>query len=110
MAYEVNGARVEVDKEGFIIDMSLWNTEVAEVIAAAENILLNDDHWAVVDFLRNYYEKYPIAPSVRVLTRDIKIILGPDKGNSRYLYQLFPDGPVKQASKFAGLPRPSNCI
>ncbi|WP_353846398.1 TusE/DsrC/DsvC family sulfur relay protein [Pseudomonas sp.] len=29
---------------------------------------------------------------------------------SRYLFRLFPEGPAKQATKIAGLPKPANCI
>ena len=71
---------------------------------------MDDDHWEVVNFLRNYYEQYQIAPAVRVLTVAIKRTLGPEKGNSRYLYELFPYGPARQASKIAGLPKPTGCI
>jgi len=110
MAYEVNGTVVEADEEGYIIDISVWNPELAEMIAEGENIEMGDDAWEVVNFLRNYYEEYQIAPAVRVLTKAIKKRLGPDKGNSKYLYELFPYGPAKQACKIAGLPKPTGCI
>ena len=60
------------------------------------------NHWEVVNFLRKYYEEYQIAPAVRVLTKAIGKQLGPEKGNSQYLYELFPYGPAKQACKIAG--------
>lgn len=110
MAYELNGAMVEHDEEGYIIDIGGWNPELAELIAESENIDMNSDAWEVVNFLRNYYEEYQIAPAVRVLTKAIKKKLGADKGNSRYLYELFPYGPAKQACKIAGLPKPTGCI
>ena len=83
---------------------------MATLIAEAEKIEMGDDHWVVVDFLRNYYERYQIAPAVRVLTKAIKNTLGPDKGYSRYLYELFLYGPARQACKIAGLPKPTDCI
>ncbi len=110
MAYECNGTRVEHDDEGYITDVSQWNPELALLIAADENIEMNDDAWEVVNFLRSYYEAYQIAPAVRVLTKAIEKKLGPEKGNSRYLYGLFPYGPGKQANKIAGLPKPTSCI
>ena len=110
MAYEVNGTTVEADEEGYIIDISAWNPELAVLIAEAENIEMGDDAWEVVNFLRDYYEEYQIAPAVRVLTKAIKKKLGADKGNSKYLYELFPYGPAKQACKIAGLPKPTGCI
>jgi TusE/DsrC/DsvC family sulfur relay protein len=110
MAYEYNGTVVEADEEGYIIDISVWNPKLATLIAEDENIDMGDDHWEVVNFLRNYYEEYQIAPAVRVLTKAIKRTLGPEKGNSKYLYELFPYGPAKQACKIAGLPKPTGCI
>jgi TusE/DsrC/DsvC family sulfur relay protein len=51
-----------------------------------------------------------VAPAVRVLTKAIGKKLGKDKGNSKYLYQLFPYGPAKQACRYAGLPKPTGCV
>ena len=110
MAYEYNGSTIEADEEGYITDISLWNPELALLIAEGENIEMSDDAWEVVNFLRSYYEEYQIAPAVRVLTKAIKKTLGPEKGNSKYLYELFPYGPAKQACKIAGLPKPTGCV
>ena len=110
MAYECDGAIIETDEEGYITDISVWSQELATLIATEEDIEMGDDHWEVVNFLRNYYEEYQIAPAVRVLTKAIKRSLGADKGNSKYLYELFPYGPAKQACKIAGLPKPTGCI
>ena len=110
MAYELNGVSYEADEEGYLVDISSWNNEMAELIAQDENIEMNSDAWEVVNFLRNYYEEYQIAPAVRVLTKAIKKTLGAEKGNSKYLYELFPYGPAKQACKIAGLPKPTGCI
>ena len=110
MAYELNGVTYEADEEGYLVDISAWNKELAGLIAEDENIEMNDDAWEVVNFLRNYYEEYQIAPAVRVLTKAVKKSLGPEKGNSKYLYELFPYGPAKQACKIAGLPKPTGCI
>jgi tRNA 2-thiouridine synthesizing protein E len=110
MAYQLNGTSVETDEEGYITDISLWSEKLADLIAEEEDIEMSDDHWEVVNFLRNYYEEYQIAPAIRVLTKAIKKKLGADKGNSQYLYELFPYGPAKQACKIAGLPKPTGCI
>ena len=110
MAYTYKGAVIDTDEAGYLTDISQWNAELAVLIARGEDIEMGDDHWEVVNFLRNYYEEYRIAPAMRVLTRAIRTTLGPDKGNSLYLYELFPDGPAKQACKIAGLPKPTGCI
>ncbi len=110
MAYQLNGTTVEADEEGYITDISLWSKELAVLIAEDEKIEMSDDHWEVVKFLRDYYEEYQIAPAIRVLTKAVKKSMGPEKGNSQYLYELFPYGPAKQACKIAGLPKPTGCI
>lgn len=110
MGYQLHGQSFEADEEGYLTDISLWNRELADLIAADEDIEMGDDHWEVVNFLRNYYEEYQIAPAIRVLTKAIKKKFGPEKGNSQYLYELFPYGPAKQACKIAGLPKPTGCI
>ncbi|KAA3626298.1 MAG: TusE/DsrC/DsvC family sulfur relay protein [Proteobacteria bacterium] len=110
MAIEINGKAIETDEEGYIINLADWNEDVANYLAKEENVDMSDSHWEVVNFLREYYDEYQIAPAVRVLTKAIGKKLGPDKGNSKYLYELFPYGPAKQACKIAGLPKPTGCI
>ncbi|MCP4270898.1 MAG: TusE/DsrC/DsvC family sulfur relay protein [Gammaproteobacteria bacterium] len=110
MSYEFNGETIEADEEGYLVDISLWNKGLAELIAKDEEIEMTDDHWEVIGFLREYYEDFQIAPAVRVLTKAVKKKMGPEKGNSKYLYELFPYGPGKQACKIAGLPKPTGCI
>ena len=110
MSYELDGKTYEADEEGYLIDLASWNKELAVLIAADEEIEMSSDHWEVVDFLRQYYEDFQIAPAVRVLTKAVKKKMGAEKGNSKYLYELFPYGPGKQACKIAGLPKPTGCI
>ena len=81
-----------------------------QVLAVEEKVEHDRKHWEVVNFLREYYDEYQIAPAVRVLTKAIGKKLGPEKGNNKYLYELFPYGPAKQACKIAGLPKPTGCI
>ncbi len=109
-ALDVNGKSIEVDEEGYLVNLSDWSEEVANFIARQEGLDMSENHWEVVNFLREYYAEYQIAPAVRVLTKAIGKPLGPDKGNSQYLYELFPYGPAKQACKIAGLPKPTGCV
>ncbi|MCX7673324.1 MAG: TusE/DsrC/DsvC family sulfur relay protein [Thiobacillaceae bacterium] len=107
---DVNGKTIEVDEEGYLVNLSDWSEEVAKFLAEQEKVEMTDAHWEVVNFLREYYNEYQIAPAIRVLTKAIAKKLGPDKGNNKYLYELFPYGPAKQACKIAGLPKPTGCI
>ena len=91
-------------------NLAEWNEDIGKVLAQSENVDMTPAHWEVVNFLREYYNEYQIAPAVRVLTKAIGKQLGAEKGNSKYLYDLFPYGPAKQACKIAGLPKPTGCI
>jgi tRNA 2-thiouridine synthesizing protein E len=110
MGIEVNGKVYEVDEEGYLSNIQEWEPGVAEVMAKEDNLTLTDEHWDIINFLREYYEEYQIAPAVRVLTKAVGEKLGKDKGNSKYLYGLFPYGPAKQACRYAGLPKPTGCV
>jgi tRNA 2-thiouridine synthesizing protein E len=110
MPIEVGGKSIETDEEGYLVNLSDWNEEIAAKLAESENLEMTDDRWEIVNFLREYYQEYQIAPAVRVLTKAVGKKLGKDKGTSKYLYELFPYGPAKQACKIAGLPKPTGCV
>lgn len=110
MSFEINGKNYETDEEGYLVNLGDWDEQAAAYLAAEEKVDMTENHWEVINFLREYYNDYQIAPAVRVLTKAIGKKLGPDKGNSKYLYELFPYGPAKQACKIAGLPKPTGCI
>ncbi|EQD37811.1 DsrC-like protein [mine drainage metagenome] len=109
-AVAIKDSEVAVDEEGYLVNLADWNEEVANAMAAEDNIALTENHWEVINFLRDYYAEYQVAPAIRVLTKAIGKKLGPEKGNSKYLYELFPYGPAKQACRYAGLPKPTGCI
>ena len=110
MTLEVNGTTFDTDEEGYLANLSDWNEDLASAMAVEDGCEMSENHWEVVNFLREYYDEYQIAPAVRVLTKAIGKRLGKDKGNSKYLYELFPYGPAKQACKYAGLPKPTGCV
>ena len=107
---DVDGKPGEVDEEGYLADLATWVPGVATVMSAQDDLELTDEHWDIIKFLRSYYEEYQIAPAVRVLTKSVGKKLGKEKGNSKYLYGLFPYGPAKQACRYAGLPKPTGCV
>ena len=110
MSIEVNGKTLETDEEGYLADLNQWEPGVADVMSKEDDLELSEDHWEIINFLREYYEEYQIAPAVRVLTKAVGKKLGKDKGNSKYLYELYPYGPGKQACRYAGLPKPTGCV
>lgn len=107
---EFNNQQIETDKQGYLLDYTLWSKELAPLIATQENITLSVQHWEVINFVRDFYIEYNTSPAIRMLVKAMAKALGEDKGNSLYLYKLFPKGPAKQATKIAGLPKPARCI
>lgn len=101
---------VETDHEGYLMSRPDWTEALATEMAAVDGIELTDAHWEVLHFLQEYYENYEIAPAIRILTKQIGKRFGKEKGNSKYLYELFPKGPAKQACRYAGLPKPTGCV
>lgn len=110
MSIDYNGRTLETDKDGFLQDMSQWSPELAEFMASKDDLELTSEHWEVINYIREYYEDYRIAPAVRILIKAMGRRLDRDKANSRYLYKLFPYGPAKQACRYAGLPKPTGCV
>lgn len=98
------------NEEGFLLDYREWNETVAEQLALQNTIVLSEPHWEIIRFIREYYLDYKHLPNARVFTKAIRNELGAEKGNSRYLHKLFPQGPLKFACKLAGLPKPPTCL
>lgn len=109
-SFELNGKTYETDEDGYLLNLADWNEDVALYLAKTESVDMSEPHWEVVHFLREYYEEYKIAPMIRILTKAIGKKLGKEKGNTKYLYDLYPGGPAKQACKIAGLPKPTGCV
>lgn len=110
MVLMVGDKRIETTGQGFLIHLSDWNEEVGHCLAEKDNIKLTSPHWEIIFFIREYYQLYKHLPNARVFTKAIAKKLGEDKGNSRYLHKLFPEGPLKYACKIAGLPKPPTCL
>ena len=103
MGYSVNGTELETDNEGYLLEPD-YSEEVVQVIAEAEGIKLTDAHWEVVNYMRDEYKENGHTPNFRNMLKGFgEIRAGVD---SKYLYDLFPTGPAKQAAKVAGLPQP----
>jgi tRNA 2-thiouridine synthesizing protein E len=106
----VGDKKIATDKDGYLKHLADWNPQVAEALARAENIELTEAHWEIIRLLQDFYREFEIAPSMRPLVKRTGQLLGPDKGRSIYLQQLFPPSPARIANKIAGLPRPANCL
>lgn len=101
---EIEGRTFDVDGDGFLSDPSIWNEEVASLIAQYDGIEeMNEKHWAIVNIIRKNYEEKGMAPMVRTICQESGIRL-------REIYELFPLGPARGACRVAGLPKPDGCV
>ncbi len=101
---EFGGKQLEVNDEGYLTNLDDWSRDVAAFLAKGESVdEMTDDHWAVVDFIRNFYVENKTAPMVRKICKTTKFKL-------KQIYVLFPTGPAKGAAKIAGLPKPDGCV
>jgi len=103
MEATIAGINVKVNEEGYLTDFSQWNEDVAKDIAVQEEIgELTDRHWTVIKYLQNQFEN-EVPLTIRKVGKsgvtDIK-----------EFYALFPGGPLKKATKIAGIPKPVGCI
>lgn len=106
----VDGKEIERDTQGYLKCVTDWSEVVAPLLAEEEGITLSEAHWEVVFFVRDFYLEFNTSPAVRMLVKAMAKKYGEEKGNSRYLFRLFPKGPAKQATKIAGLPKPVKCL
>jgi len=103
MAYVVNGIELETDEQGYLLEPD-YSDDAVRVIAAAEGLELGDDHWKVVQYMRDQYREHGHTPNFRNMLKGMaEVMPGCD---SKALYDLFPLGPAKQGAKVAGLPQP----
>lgn len=98
----IAGQEVNVNAEGYLTDLSQWNKDIALAIAEEEGVEMNDKSWEVINWIQEQY-KNEVALTIRKIGKsgitDIK-----------EFYALFPNGPLKKASKIAGIPKPASCI
>ena len=96
------GKTVALDDHGYLTDLNEWNREVAAAIAAEEGIELTDSHWPVIDYIQEQFRnESPLT--IRKIGKSGIV-------NIKEFYQLFPEGPLKKASRIAGIPKPVSCI
>jgi len=100
----VDGREVLTDPEGYILNMDEWSEGYAYALAVQERLTLTDEHWEVIRFIRDYYDEHGVQAPVRDMVKHFRVAWGPEKGNSRYLHDIFPmGGPQKQGNRMAGI-------
>jgi TusE/DsrC/DsvC family sulfur relay protein len=97
-----SGVTVDVTDEGYFTNPSQWTKEIAVDIAKEEKLILTDQHYAIIEFLRKRFNSGE-ALSIRSINHSGVI-------DVKTFYQLFPGAPLKKATKIAGIPKPASCV
>jgi len=102
MEKTIAGKTITVNEEGYLTNFSQWDKEIAMAIAKDSNIALSPRHWEVLTYLQDEYKK-EVPLSIRKVSKSGVVDI-------KEFYQLFPTGPLKTATKIAGIPKPASCI
>ncbi|MDP2833861.1 MAG: TusE/DsrC/DsvC family sulfur relay protein [Pseudomonadota bacterium] len=94
------------DADAFLSDLDTWNEDMARQAAHEEGLELSDAHMDVICYLRDHYAECGPDANARSLLRNMEEAYI-EQGGRKYLYQLFPHGPVTQGCHLAGLPTPA---
>jgi tRNA 2-thiouridine synthesizing protein E len=101
---------IELDEHGHLRDPAAWSEAVAEALASRDGVVLEAEHWWLIGFVRRHWAAYGMPPLMRVAVRAMRDEGVVAEASSRTLYRLFPDGPIREACRYAGLPPPESCI
>lgn len=106
LAVEVDGRQILTDQEGYIQNMDDWSEGFAEALAEREGLVLTDEHWEIIEFLREYYQEHGVQAPVRDMLKHFKKTWGEEFATNHYLHEIFPKGgPQKQGNRLAGIRR-----
>jgi tRNA 2-thiouridine synthesizing protein E len=107
---EIAGREIPTDPEGYLANLDDWSEDVAICLSQQDNLELTDRHWQLLRWIRDYYQENGTAPNLRVMTKTIGADLGDEWADKKFLFDLFPYGPAKQAARYAGMPKPTGCV
>ncbi len=110
MPLHINNQDIAIDNEGYLKEINDWSEPVATAIAQTENIVLTEEHWQVIHWLRDFYHEFGLTPIMRVVVKEYGKAYPQQSIDSAYFMKLFSGTPLKVATKIAGLPKPSHCF
>ncbi len=100
---EIAGKPIHVNEEGFLTEYGEWDTDIAKVLAKQIEVDLTDEHWKIINFLREDFK----VQGETATSRRVQTVGGvPVKEQ----FALFPKKPAKKMAYIAGLPKPKGCV
>ena len=101
---ELEGNTIELRADGCLQSMGDWTPQLAEMMAAADGLVLTEQHWDVLNIMREYYSEYNTSPILKLLRKEVSKQYGKERATPEALGALFPQGTQSQASRLAGVP------
>ncbi len=83
MELDINGKTIETDPEGYLVNLEDWSDEVARFLASQDKLTLEDNHWKIIHYMRDYFNEYGTAPNLRILQKALKEEFGPEWGDKK---------------------------
>lgn len=100
----IAGTAIQIGEDGHMVDLKQWNRDIASELAKESGIdTLTDRHWKIIEFLQEYFSENQKLPTIRTMKKTEVI-------PTKEFYELFPEGPLKKATRIAGLPKPASCV
>lgn len=103
---KLNTVNLELSVDGRLKNPDHWSEKVAIALAEKDGLILTDNHWEVINEMREYYQKYNQPPIRKLLKSALAEKYGLDKANDEFLKALFPNDVLVQGTRIAGLPVP----
>lgn len=102
MEKTIAGFTFDVNEEGFLTNFSQWNKEIGTALATEQNISLTPKHWEVIDYIQQEVKNQSPLTIRKIGKSGVTDI--------KEFYALFPNAPLKTATKIAGVPKPVGCV
>lgn len=93
---------IAVNEEGYLTDFKQWDKEIGNSLAVESKIEMTPRHWEVISYIQNEF-KNNVPLSIRKIGKSGVVDI-------KEFYQLFPNAPLKTASKIAGITKPVSCL
>ena len=93
----------ERDGDGYLVDSSVWTSEIARAMAQVDDVELDDTKWQQILKAREYYEEHAVVPPIRKFSK----YMGEDQ---KAIFKMWMTGPMKPITKYGGLPKPTGCV
>lgn len=106
-----NQTHVSLDNDGHLLNHLDWSAQVAQTLADTLDIALTDEHYAIIQAVRGYYDEFGHSPTTRPLIKYLTLNLPDLQIDNAKLQSLFNTGLVaRHVNRIAGLPKPANCL